>query len=142
MRLLSVGAVAACVLNLCVAWAPAKSARTGTPVFTLRWTPLYGVHLRCEVVDFTEGGEHQGARLTVFGSSGQKLFSYDEDEFRSAVPLLIPGTPTNPKAEELLLIEWRDGRSCELLVLRAGGTGVAVVADYFFGVEHYSLLNL
>jgi hypothetical protein len=142
MRVLSVGAVAACVLNLCVAGALAKSVRTGTRVVTLRWTPLAGVHLRCEVVDFAEGGEHQGARLTVFGPVGQKLFSYDGDAFRSAVPLLIPPTPTNPTAEELLLVEWSDGQSWELLVLRAGGTGVAVVADYFFRVEHYLLLNL
>jgi hypothetical protein len=103
---------------------------------------LAGIHLRCEVVDFTEGGEHQGARLTVFGPGSQKLFSYDGHAFRSAVPLLVPGTPTNPTVEELLLVEWSDGQSWELLVLRAGGTGVAVVADYFFGVEHYMLLKL
>jgi hypothetical protein len=142
LRKLSLAGIVGLSLSL---WAPcpfAEGARVGSQVAKLLWSPRVGVRLQCEVMDYTEGVDHVGARLVILGPKGQKLFSQENDAFHSAVPLLLPGQPGGPEIEQLLLVEWRDGQTWDLQVLRYVGTRVIEVVAYGFKVEHYLLFDL
>jgi hypothetical protein len=120
----------------------AAADKTATQVARFRWHAAPGVNLWCEVVEYKEAGEHLGARLSVLTQDGKEIYSYDGDAFRSAVPLEVGATFDFPMEETLLLVEWLDGRSWELIILRSGGTRVVALAEYGFKYEPYALLNV